>query len=75
MNKLTTVLDTILIPEWRAAWRLYSIKISAAVAIISSALLFLEPIMPQLAPFLPSAWTPSISLAFAIARLLKQKSE
>lgn len=58
-----------LIPEWKRAWRLWSVKLSAATIALAG----LESLLPQLAAVLPPKWYAWAVLAIGIARLIKQK--
>lgn len=58
-----------LIPEWKRAWRLWSVKLSALIVALS----LLEPSLPQLREALPDHWYSYLAGAVIVARVLVQQ--
>lgn len=58
-----------LIPEWKRAWRLWSVKLSALIIALS----LLEPSLPQLREALPDNWYSYLAGAVIVARVLVQQ--
>lgn len=64
-----------LIPEWRKAWRMFSVQ---ALAVIAMLPLIWSELPPDLVAMIPPAWTPYILTALAVAgivgRLVDQRT-
>lgn len=58
-----------LIPEWKRAWRLWSVRLSALIVALS----LLEPWLPQLREALPANWYSYLAGAVIVARVLVQQ--
>ncbi|RAS18920.1 hypothetical protein DFO50_10276 [Microvirgula sp. AG722] len=58
-----------LVPEWRRAWRYWSVRLAAATAMVALA----EPLLPQLSALLPPRWYALAALAIGVARIIKQE--
>lgn len=58
-----------LIDNWKAAHRLWSVRLLALAGLIAA----LEPLSPQMAALLPERWYTWAMLAIGIARLIKQE--
>ena len=57
-----------LIPNWRSAPRMLSVRLAAATAAVAA----LEPVVPAIKAALPPAWAAYASLAIAVARVIQQ---
>lgn len=57
-----------LIANWRKAWRMYSIQLSALIVALAS----LETFLPQLQPLVPPKVYAGIGLAVIVARIVQQ---
>lgn len=58
-----------LIPEWKRAWRLWSVRLSALIVALS----LLEPSLPQLREALPDNWYSYLAATVIVARVLVQQ--
>lgn len=62
-----------LVPEWRRAWRMWSVQILAVIALIPQ---IWEELPPEVQLMIPAEWHPHIltvvAVATIIARLVKQ---
>lgn len=57
-----------LIENWRRAWRMLSVQLSAAIVLLAAA----EPYLPQLRDVLPDHWYAAMAVLVIVARLVKQ---
>jgi hypothetical protein len=58
-----------LIPDWRDAWRFFSVWVAGAMAVLSSAWDYL----PEIREYIPDGWVKWAALAVILARILRQK--
>lgn len=57
-----------LIENWRKAWRMHSIQLSALIVVLAG----LESFMPELQQYLPPKVYAALGLAVMIARMFQQ---
>lgn len=57
-----------LIKNWRQAWRMYSMWLSALIVLLAT----METFMPQLQPLLPPKVYAGLGVAVMVARLIQQ---
>jgi hypothetical protein len=59
-----------LIPDWRQAWRFFSVQAAAALALLAAAYDYL----PAVREYLPEGWMKWAALLVIAARILNQQS-
>lgn len=57
-----------LVTNWRQAWRMYSMQLSALIVVLAT----LETFLPQLQPLLPPKLYAGLGVAVMVARILQQ---
>lgn len=57
-----------LIPDWKSAWKFWSIRISAIIVAIS----LLDPFLPELKTHLPEQWYAILAVAVIVSRVIAQ---
>ena len=57
-----------LVKNWRQAWRMYSVQLSALIVVLAT----METFLPQLQPLLPPKVYAGLGVAVMVARILQQ---
>ena len=57
-----------LIPNWRQAWRMYSVRLSLLIVVLAT----MESFLPELQPLLPPKVYAGLGVAVMVARLFQQ---
>jgi hypothetical protein len=60
-----------LIPDWREAWRYFSVQCAALLAFVSACYDYL----PDVQAYLPEGWVKWMALVIIVARLIRQGAD